>query len=151
MKKIGFKTLESKIKKENLYLSNDIEIKSKTYKDFLYDFLIEYNNISPTYIKHLDHYIIHTNSNKRRSLGDIYNICKTYYPDVTLKEIITELYTLCKTKQGFRTSYCYNISKRVFYYDSFHSNVIMNCEQKDEYNHDIQYYMDRINISVEDD
>lgn len=143
MYKLGFKILELKIKKEELYLSDELEINSKSYKDFLSKFLMLYNKQSHTYFNDNS---IQTESGKRRSLGDIYNICKTYYEDITLKRVITELYRLCNNTQGFRTSYCYLIQKRVFYYDYFANNAILNDNIKDEYGYTIPYYIKRITL-----
>lgn len=75
----------------------------------------------------------HTNklqcqSFRHRSLTDIYNICLSYYPEVTLDEVMYHLARLCY--KGYCISnYCPVIQKQVFYpnsiYDAeFDGNIV---------------------------
>lgn len=56
---------------------------------------------------------------KHRSLGDIYRVCRSYYPNVTLLEVYDAINTLwaeCKIK----TLKCPTISKRVYFEFAHH-------------------------------
>lgn len=63
---------------------------------------------------------VQTDMGKRRSLGDIYMICKYYYPNVTLKEVLQQLYVELPRydeQNGinlFRSNKCRQINKRVW-------------------------------------
>jgi hypothetical protein len=52
--------------------------------------------------------------NKRRSAGDIYLICKYYYPKCTVKEVMKVLTRLI-SRRAICGSYCNTIHKYVFY------------------------------------
>ncbi len=79
--------------------------------------------------------------NKRRSLGDIYMICKYYYPRCTLKQVLTIIYNeLSEEIDGFRSSNCSTINKRVFYVNESEGTQIMEQSQKDEYGMTVKNY-----------
>ena len=49
---------------------------------------------------------------KRRSLGDIYRIARTYYSNLKLKDLIIALYAI---RSQINDCWCYTIEKHVFY------------------------------------
>lgn len=119
--KLSLEKLEEKIKELNpkkLRLENTLlkSIKNLTLCDFLYKFFVEFNYSKNTI--YVENKQIQTEAGRRRSLGDIYCICKYYFPNCSLKEILRILYVdLHETLDGFRTSYCYTINKRVWYWE----------------------------------
>lgn len=119
-------------------------IQRLSIEEFLYRFFTEYNKERKTIFINGN---LQTEVNRRRSLGDIFMICKYYFKDVTLKEIITLLYTTLplKFQNGFITSYCYTIEKRVWYYDDYRDTYIFDKEQRDEYSNVYQDYINAIN------
>lgn len=74
--------------------------------------------------------ICQTTSGRRRSLGDIFMICRYYYPTITLAEVLTQLYA------KFGSSICSTIHKRVFYIRNGHDIGT------DEYNYPLSFYRD---------
>jgi len=89
---------------------------------------------------------IQTEMGKRRSLGDIYMICKYYYPNCTLKEVIKLLYItlLDELDEGMRTSYCNIINKRVWYYDAEKGGGIYDEDDQDEYGNVFDVYLEEV-------
>lgn len=93
---------------------------------------------------------VQTEAGKRRSLGDIYMICKYYYPDMTLEELLHELYISLPNhfEQGYRTSYCNTIKKRVWYFDETRKNLFYDKTTHDEYKNPYRYY---VSLFVDDE
>lgn len=119
--------------------------KTQTLESFLTKFFIEWNVEKITIF--VDDSTEQTGINKRRSLGDIYIICKYYYPNCTLKEVLTLLYvTLNNNLTGFRTSYCHTIKKRVWYYSEHSQNLQSGKDTIDEFNHALIYYINLSNL-----
>lgn len=81
---------------------------------FVHYFIISLNNSYYTYKKED---VLVCRSHKRRSLGDIFLICKTYYPDCTIEDVLKVLITLCE-KQKIAGSHCSYIHKFVFHRQS---------------------------------
>ena len=81
---------------------------------FIYHFITTLNNNHYTYKK--DNILV-CRSHKRRSLGDIFLICKTYYPDCTIEDVVKVLIDLCET-QKIAGSRCSDIHKFVFHRQS---------------------------------
>lgn len=99
----------------------------KPLDSFILDFMIDYNTRFDTY-DHNGWYICGTD--RRRSLGDIYLICKGYYPDCTIEDIFKILIRMLEdgTISG---SYCNTIHKFVFYTASHHNNFDVKVEYKE--------------------
>jgi hypothetical protein len=113
-------------------------------KEFLVKFFTEFNPEKETIFT--DNRSIQTNAGKRRSLGDIYMICKYYYPNLTIKELIQLLYIdLFEEIDGFRSSYCNTIHKRVWYYSEGSENGTFDKTTNDEYNKPHRFYIDNLN------
>lgn len=115
-----------------------------TVEEFLIKFFKAYNAEKNTI--YVDDRTVQTTVGRRRSLGDIYKLCKYYYPNITLKEILVFLYkTLpAKLNPGFRTSYCTTIKKRVWYYSAISTNLVHNASTNDEYGHTVNWYTTKI-------
>lgn len=88
-----------------------------------------------------------TSVNRRRSLGDIFMICRYYYPTCTLKEVAKALYVTLPTmiNSGFRTSICSTIHKRVWYYSYGNANNITNQNSNDEYSKTYDWWISNLN------
>lgn len=88
--------------------------RSETLQEFLEKFFRDWNNDKDTIYVGNGH--LQTEPGKRRSIGDIFQICQYYFPDCTIKEVSDILLNkLPDTVSNFRTSYCNMIHKRVFY------------------------------------
>lgn len=113
-------------------------------KDFLLAFFRTYNAEKTTI--YVDDKSVQTTVGRRRSLGDIFKICRYYFPTCTLKEVLTLLYvTLPKTlTDGFRSSYCGTINKRVWYYAPGNTNTIANTDHKDEFGNIASWYTTKL-------
>lgn len=124
-------------------------LRSRATRDGLQGFLIkffkEYNVEKRTIYK--DDSSQQTSVNRRRSLGDIYMICKYYFPEVTLKEVIEQLYVELPQiiTRGFRSCKCSQIHKRVWYYAEGTDNNYANTSDQDEYSNTRDWYLNNLN------
>jgi hypothetical protein len=79
-----------------------------------------------------------TTGGKRRSAGDIFRICKYYYPECTLKEVILTLNELTYEqfdKRNVISSICSTINKRVYRADLWaRKGTRYNDTSRDEFN-----------------
>ena len=87
----------------------DFENTDKDIKDFLKNFLVTYNKEKATIVKQSKR--AHTPKAKTRSLGDIYRITKSYFPDTTLKEVLT----IITDFEYISGHYCPDIHKQVYF------------------------------------
>ncbi len=85
---------------------------------------------------------VQTEAGKRRSLGDIYLICKHYYPKTTLKEVSNVLFNMFREVPRFRSSYCYRNNKRMFYVgvNDYEPTGIFDKSHTDEYGNQWNFY-----------
>lgn len=115
--------------------------RKESLRDFLVKFFTEWNDNKNTV--YVDTREVQTDTGRRRSLGDIYMICKYYYPKITLEEVLRELLIELDNyfESGFRTSYCFNICKRVWYYTPELKSFVYNKLKHDEYGNPYRYYM----------
>lgn len=114
-------------------------------EQFVIRFLTEWNNERATI--YADDRTVQTPIKRRRSLGDIYMICKYYYPNVTVDEVARLLYVTLHTTlrgRGFRTSRCNQILKRVWYVSPGISDSIHNQDIDDEYGHNWNWWITRL-------
>lgn len=148
LKDSNLNDIQKKIENSNLILklSGFKRKKNETLSKFIFNFLSMYNKDFPT-LRYIQQgtWIQDTPANKRRSLGDVFLICKYYYPECSLVDVFTILHVLVKSIQGFRTSYCFTINKRVWYHSVHQNNEIWNKNKFDEYKHRYSYYENRIN------
>lgn len=124
----------------------------ETLEDFLKKFFkgsdrmtAGWNTTKPTV--YADDSSVQTEPNKRRSLGDIYMICRYYYPTCTVKEVakllmltLPSLYRN-EVRSGFRTSRCSVINKKVWYWSTTETTHAHNQETPDEYGNIYQQYL----------
>lgn len=82
--------------------------------NFVRFFLFSLNNQYSTYSRSNE---LICGPGRRRSLGDIYLICKCYYPTCTLEDVLSELITLVRTDR-LSITWCGTINKCVFTYQS---------------------------------
>lgn len=101
----------------------------KPLDSFILDFMIDYNTRFDTY-DNLGWFVCGTD--RRRSLGDIYLICKGYYPNCTIEEVFKILIRMLN--DGIICgSYCNTIHKFVFYpsHHSSHNSFDVKVEYKE--------------------
>lgn len=88
---------------------------------------------------------IQTEMGKRRSLGDIFMICRYYYPNCSLQVVVKLLYVTLMNDldEGLRSSLCSRIHKRVWYYDADKGGDLIETDDSDldEYNNNVNYYL----------
>lgn len=114
--------------------------RNESLQEFLVKFFTKWNLEKDTVLvinkEHVD-----TPAGRRRSLGDIYRICKYYFPNCTIDEVLDLLYNVLPDEiEGFRSSYCSTILKRVWYYDPERPTDIYNTETEDEFGYTVSHY-----------
>ena len=139
------KILSGQISEErDIRIQGVLKKREETLEEFLIKFFTKWNIEKNTI--YVDNEKIQTQSKRRRSLGDIYKICKYYYPRCTLRQVAVLLYsTLSKKVPGFRSSYCWTINKRVWYKGD-HTGFY-NKTQEDEYGMSTKDWEDLLNVS----
>lgn len=100
-------------------------------EEFLKKFLSDWNNEKETI--YVEDGLQQTDPGRRRSLGDIYRIIRYYYPRHGLKRVVAALRKLVEEEDGFRSSYCHTIHKRVYYFDEDENGGYFDEEEEDEY------------------
>lgn len=141
--KTPFDSIEEKILSEN----KDKEIrfsnlrktgrKDKTVKEFLQRFFTELNLEKDTiYVKNKE---LQTQRGRRRSIGDIFMICRYYYPKCTLKEVYEILLVDFRKEyeRSYRMSYCSQTRKYMFYYSEGQASGEFNTGDKNEYGYSV--------------
>lgn len=110
---------------------------TQTLQAFLQEFFTNWNEDKDTI--YADNRDVQTAAGKRRSVGDIFMICKYYYPTCTLKQVYNALLNQLPTSMpsGFRTSKCSTINKRVWYFDDELESGQLDLERADEYGNKI--------------
>jgi hypothetical protein len=111
--------------------------KTQTLPDFLRTFFTDYNTNKDTIF--VDNRDVQTAAGKRRSVGDIFMICRYYYSTCTLSQVYDILLNQLPISMpsGFRTSKCSTISKRVWYYDATKESAQKDLNSIDEYGNKI--------------
>ncbi len=134
--------IESKI--QPIRLEKTLKKRKETLEQFLVLFFKEWNNEKNTIF--VDTLEVQTEMEKRRSIGDIYMICKYYYPNCTLNEVLNLLYFRLPLviTNGFRTSYCNTIKKKVWYYEEDNDTEALNKTANDEFGKPYKFYVDNI-------
>ena len=118
------------------------QTKELSLKEFIMKFFGSFNIEHDTILKETKE--IQTPKGCRRSLGDVYLICKYYYKNCTLEEVATILYKeLCVKDKYLRTSYCYQMKKRAFYKAA--NPDIYDKEVVDEFGLDFKDWLDLLN------
>lgn len=135
------KLILNEFSKENIRLEKLLKKRKEPIDEFLVNFFTKNNNDKKTiFVKSKE---VYTDVKKRRSLGDIYMLCKYYYPDTTLKEVVDLLYKILPERiPRFRSSMCNMIKKRVFYQGSLdQSSHFYNHSTPDEFNMTIEQWL----------
>lgn len=102
-----------------IHYLEQLNVKPINYKDFIKNFILIYRDCYITFSdggKERGLYNF-TDTRRRRSLGDIYLVTKTYFPDVKIQDVVKVLVDLCE-KDIIKASYCTTINKYVFHTDS---------------------------------
>ena len=127
----GYLALAKKHEPENfLEIPKDI-----TLQQFIKTLVRQYNyKYDTVFVKNDYSARVQCFSGKRRSLGDIYLICKYYYPNCRIEEVLTILINLLQERKIYG-SYCSTINKYVFHLSSTFTKT--NCEV--EYTEDYEF------------
>jgi len=142
-----FATIEQTIQSRNprtIRLERLLKRRTETPQGFLERFFRELNGNRATI--YVDDSSVQTPTGRRRSLGDIFQIMKYYYPDITLNTVLNLLYNVLPTSMpsGFRTSYCNTILKRVWYFDEAQSTNQLDRSRNDEFGNNYAFYLTNI-------
>lgn len=131
---MNYKAVEDKLAQTaEIRVRGILKKRKEGLKEFIVRFFTEWNNENET---------IYTVANRkvcepkcRRSLGDVYKICKYYYPKCTLKQVALILYIDCFDEiERFRSSFCSATKKRMFYVgDDDQDSEMLNKYIKDEF------------------
>lgn len=145
--RVSFADVEATINRNNpraIRIQGLLRRRRESLQEFLIRFFQEWNLEKNTI--YVDDSAVQTAPNKRRSLGDIYMICKYYYPNCTLNEVLNLLYNVIPTiiTRGYRTSYCFTINKRVWYYSENSANTVADQAHNDEFGKQYQFYLNNI-------
>lgn len=106
-------------------------IKGVSLKTFIYDFIQEHNEELQTIFVNTEE--LQCEPGKRRSAGDIYLICKYYYPDCSLQEVLLILDELTINEDhNIKSQVCRAINKRV--YSPVEDGILYHSDEKDEFN-----------------
>lgn len=110
------------------------DIKGVKIEEFIKRFFKTYNNDLITAFA--DNGNEQTRAGARRSGGDIFRICKYYYPKTTLEEVMKTIDKLHQEGLGdnkyLKSQVCRQVNKRVYNTDS--RTTVFHKEEKDEFN-----------------
>lgn len=147
-----YKKLESEITKENIKLERVSygEGRSvKTPEAFVFSLLKYWNHLYDTvYIWEDGSETIHTKCGKNRSLGDVYNITRYYFPKVKLKTVIDTMYGGAIGPHTIGSLFCSTILKQVFYPTMYSSSSIdpitYSLPDYDYYDEELDEYIEAV-------
>lgn len=110
------------LKQHTAAKSWDCVVLDPSIEEFLIKFFNVYNRSYSTYRSGTDELICR--NYRRRSVGDLYLICKNYFPDTNLDEVLISLIKLVKSDK-LAVSKCSEIKKYVFVTkDSYTGNYL---------------------------
>lgn len=132
------KSLKETYAKDPLRIRGLLKKRNETLEEFLIKFFNNYNNNKETLFVETKE--VQTPPGKRRSIGDIYAICKYYYPTCTIRDVVNIVYNVLPTEvPRFRSSLCSQIKKRVFYQGTEDQQSAMyNTSNPDEFGFTIE-------------
>lgn len=132
------KSLKETYAKDSLRIRGLLKKRNETLEEFLIKFFNNYNNNKETLFVETKE--VQTPPGKRRSIGDIYAICKYYYPTCTIRDVVNIVYNVLPTEvPRFRSSLCSQIKKRVFYQGTEDQQSAMyNTSNPDEFGFTIE-------------
>lgn len=119
--------------------------REETLKQFIIKFFTKWNPDKST-IFATKNPEIQCQPGRRRSIGDVFMICKYYYPRCTFKQVAQIVYVdLFNEVPKFRSSYCSVIHRRVFYVGTdTEQSVIYNKDQEDEFGNKFDDYVNAL-------
>lgn len=124
--------------KEDLYLGRDFEYNGESLREFILNFIKDYNENYCTF--YVDNDVVQCDTKKNRSLGDLYNIIRYYIPEVTPDEIVYEFLMLLEQQEDLVCFTCSDIGKRIYTIKLYGSTYSMypslhniNLIREDEY------------------
>jgi len=133
--------------KEAYILSNSLPLELLNYsltiyddclEDFIHNFLAVHNKDYKTITTDDKHE--QTRAGAHRSLIDIFMICKYYFPNCTLREVIKGLYSLQST---LCSQVCTTINRRVYELEVTQSRLWQNhLDDKDEFGYTLDDYLE---------
>lgn len=130
--------IEKKLKnRHNLTLKGYVHNKELSLEDFVEKLLLS------LVFKHTTLYKgggTQTPKAKHRSLGDIYKICKSYYPECSLHNLLSILWCLCFNERVIDIMYCGGIEKMTYFKRGDLGYFSSPDYQKDEYEISIGEY-----------
>lgn len=88
------------------------DLKETNIKDFIINFIKTYNINHGTY--NILTKSIQCDRGRRRSSGDIFRVCKYYYPNCSFIEVLKTIDTIMFGKYSIKSSICTTIWKRVY-------------------------------------
>jgi len=132
IRKVNHK-LKTEYAVEPLKIQGLFKNRKEPLEDFLVKFFNKWNEERSTLYSTKNE--VQTPPGKRRSIGDIYSICKYYYPNCTIREVSDIVYNKLTGKvPNFRSSLCSMIKKRVFYKGlPAQVSCFYDTEKKDEF------------------
>lgn len=141
--------IEASFNNNPIRLTRTLKKRKETPEEFLYKFFTDWNLTGgeiPKRTVYINNETVQCECGKRRSLGDLYMILKYYYPTITIKDVLIILYVKlpARINNGFRTSKCSQIHKRVWYYAFSSSNTIGSMDVDDEYGKRYSWYQSKI-------
>lgn len=128
-----FTKIEEKVLQERPIRITILRKRAETPEQFLVRFFKEWNEDKDTI--YVDTQTTQTEAGKRRSFGDIFLLMRYYYPAITAKEVMNLLVNVLPRKitPGFRSSWCNQTSKKMFYYDVEQENGVFDKNKNDEW------------------
>ena len=117
--------------------------------EFMYRFFGDYNQAYNTCYSHGERASEQTPVGKRRSLTDIFLICRKYYPACTLKEVVQFLYVDIYARiPHLRTLKCSSIHKRVWWLSGEHfpQDKIKHRSTPDEFDYTFDEYIAMLSL-----
>lgn len=136
------------------------DIKNDSLEKFIKNFIGKYNNDNELETIFVDSEESQCESGLRRSGGDIFRLCKYYYPKCTLEQVLMILDNLIITNavigeeadnEYLKSNICREIRKRVFI--SHECSVTNHAKERDEFNRLAGEYNNKkfANLEVDND
>lgn len=143
-------TIENSFNGRQIRLSRTLRKRKETLEEFLFKFFTEWNiadSEDAKITKWEDTDEEQCLAGRRRSLGDLYMICKYYYPTINLKDVLNVLYVKlpARMNQGWKSCICSEIRKRVWFYSNGQSNNNNQAENNDEHSHTYSWFLNKAN------
>lgn len=148
---IDYKAIEAKLDKmAPIRVRGLLKKRKETIEEFICTFFRSWNEDKDTICVNNGH--TQTAAGARRSLGDIYKICKYYYPKCTLKQVAKVVYEDCfEDVDIFRSSFCSATKKRMFYVgDNSQDSELLNQNIKDEFGYTCKEWLGKEVEEAED-